>query len=143
MHTMLKKLGLMAYKQDLIDTYAMRGRYIFTSKSLYEKEAESIIKFLKGVQAEEGVDPNKVAGDIMCRKIFSCFNVLGPEWVQNRKLDLSKVHGWIINNGYLKKHLKKYTNEELPELVLQVQNFRDEQLEARKKARESRPDRPQ
>jgi hypothetical protein len=142
MHTMLKRLGIMDLKQDLIDTYAFRGRYIFTSKSLFEKEAAAIIKFLKGLQLAGETDVVKITGDIYCRKIFSCFKLMGPEWnTPERKLDMTKVHGWIMNQGYLKKHLKKYTNDELKELVLQVQNMRDDYLEALKKTRDQQVDR--
>ena len=129
LHTLLKKLDLTEYKRDLIDTYAVGGRYVFSSKNLYEKEAESIIKYLKSLQNENKTNRDEIVSEIMCRKIFSCFNALGWKDAQ-RRLDLAKVYTWINENGYLKKHLKKYTVEELPQLADQVQNLRDEYLQS-------------
>ncbi len=127
LHTLLNKLDLMDYKRDLMDTYAFGGRYIFSSKNLYEKEAESIIKYLKSLQHESRTDHNEIISDILCRKIFSCFGALGWRDAQ-RRLDLGKVYSWINEHGYLKKHLKKYTVDELPQLAEQVQNLRDAYL---------------
>jgi hypothetical protein len=129
LHTMLNRLDLMEYKRDLIDTYAFRGRYVFSSKNLYEKEAEAIIKYLRTLQSEDRTDRNEIISDIMCRKIFSCFQAMGWKDAQ-RRLDLGKVYTWINEHGYLKKHLKKYTVEELPQLAEQVQNLRDAYLQS-------------
>lgn len=126
---MLNRLELTEYKKDLIDTYAFHGRYVFSSKNLYEKEAQAIIKYLKSVQQKGEVDKAIVISDILCRKIFSCFQVMG--WKdQQRRLDLGRVYTWINEHGYLKKHLKKYSVEELPQLADQVQNLRDAYLES-------------
>jgi len=127
LHTILHKLELSDYKQDLIDTFAIKGRYIFTSKNLYEQEAEAIIKYLKSIQRENDMTREQIIADILCRKIFACFGVMGWK-TPERKLDLGKVYGWINSNGYLNKHLKKYTIEELPKLAEQVVNLRDEYL---------------
>lgn len=127
MHTLLKKLDLRDYKQDIIDTYAFKGRYIFTSKNLYEKEAEAIVKYLKSLQAQPNTSKDEIISDIYCRKIFSCFSTMGWKGT-DRRLDLPKVYTWINEHGYLNKHLKKYTVLELPQLVEQVQNLRDAYL---------------
>lgn len=127
MHTLLKKLGLTEFKQDIIDTHAFKGRYVFTSKNLFEKEAEAIIKYLKNLQLEGNPDRNQIISDIYCRKIFSCFAAMGWKG-PDRRLDLPKVYTWIHEHGYLNKHLKKYSVDELPQLMDQVQNLRDAYL---------------
>ena len=47
LHILLAATGLTAYKQDLMDTACIDGRYPTSSKDLYEIEAQSIINHLE------------------------------------------------------------------------------------------------
>jgi hypothetical protein len=108
LHTLLSKLGLVAYKQDMMDWACTDGRYPTSSKELYETEAQTIIiELLK----------RDVAADKMRKKVIATCRQAGMSI--NGKADMERIYAWVLQYGHAKKELNKYTWAELPTLINQ------------------------
>lgn len=108
MHTLLSKLGLMAYKQDMMDWACTDGRYPTSSKELYQTEAQAIIDELMR---------RDVKADKMRKKIIANCRQAGMSI--NGIADMQRIYAWVLKYGHAKKELNKYTWAELPQLINQ------------------------
>ena len=112
LHILLADTGLLAYKQDLMDTACSDGRYPTSSKELYETEAQYIINHLKQVQGN---------CDKMRKKVISICIQSGM--AINGRADMPKIYAWVEQYGHAKKPLNKYNYNELVKLVTQAQQM--------------------
>ena len=108
LHTLLSKLGLMAYKQDMMDWACTDGRYPTSSKELYYMEAQAIINELMR---------RDIKADQMRKKIIANCRQAGMSI--NGKADMERIYAWVLKYGHAKKELNKYTWHELPTLINQ------------------------
>lgn len=108
LHTLLTKLGLMAYKQDMMDWACTDGRYPTSSKELYYMEAQAIINELMR---------RDVKADKMRKKIIANCRQAGMSI--NGVADMERIYAWVLKYGHAKKELNKYTWHELPQLINQ------------------------
>lgn len=108
MHTLLSKLGLMAYKQDMMDWACTDGRYPTSSTELYYMEAQAIIDELMR---------RDVKADKMRKKIIANCRQAGMSI--NGVADMQRIYEWVLKYGHAKKELNKYTWHELPQLINQ------------------------
>lgn len=118
MHTLLNKLGLVAYKQDLMDEACIDGRYPTSSKELYEVEADAIISILKNMQDD---------CDKMRKKVIGCCRECGMN--VSGRADMAAIYAWVLNYGHAKKHLNKYNYNELVKLVNQADQMKKSYLQ--------------
>jgi hypothetical protein len=108
LHTLLSKLGLVAYKQDMMDWACIDGRYPTSSKELYETEAQVIIDELM---------KRDIKADKMRKKVIANCRQAGMSI--NGKADMDRINAWVLKYGHAKKELNKYTWAELPNLINQ------------------------
>lgn len=57
--------------------------------------------------------------DLMRKKIIALFRKMG--YNIGNEADMKRIYSWVNKYGYLKKKLNKYTADELPMLVSQVE----------------------
>lgn len=119
--TMCQKLGLdKEMKKQLVNDISY-GRTT-TSKELTIEEAQTLILHLiRTNRANDGGKRDKMVG-----KIFYYAHELG--WTKTNKqgrrvADGQRVDEWMVKYSYLHKKLNRYTFEELPKLVSQVEAF--------------------
>jgi hypothetical protein len=108
LHTLLSKLGLVAYKQDMMDWACTDGRYPTSSKELYQTEAQVIIGELM---------KRDIKADKMRKKVIANCRQAGMSI--NGKADMDRINAWVLKYGQSKKELNKYTWHELPTLINQ------------------------
>lgn len=130
LHTLLQITGKVAYKIDLMDEHSEDNRYISSSKELYATEADAIIKHLTAVQKTQQSEAAAKA-DNMRKKIISCCREIG--WHRQGKADMPRIKEWVLKYGYLHKDINQYLITELPMLVTQAENMRDDFLRGTKK----------
>lgn len=123
MHTLLRKLNLMAWKQDIMNADLPDDRYVTSSKDLYYEEANRIIKYLQGQQNQS---PEEVSLDRQRKKIISSCREMG--WNKGGYADMRRIYDWVEKYGYLNKPLNEYTLQEIPRLVTQASNMKDSYL---------------
>ncbi len=112
LHILLAATGFVAYKQDLMDTACIDGRYPTSSKDLYESEAQAIINHLRNKNND---------CDKMRKKVIA--NCLQAGMAINGRADMPKIYAWVEKYGHAKKHFNKYTYHELTTLVTQAQQM--------------------
>lgn len=108
MHTLLSKLGLLAFKQDMMDWACIDERYPTSSKELYQTEAQAIIDELMR---------RDVKADKMRKKVIANCRQAGMSI--NGSADMQRIYQWVLKYGHAKKELNKYTWAELPTLINQ------------------------
>ena len=125
MHILFSQTGMVAYKQDMMDTACVDGRYPTSSKELYYSEAEEIINALKQ-KAEKC--------DTMRKKVISLCRQAGM--AINGKADMKHIYEWVQKYGHAtdgkgnNKHFNKYTYHELPKLITQAEAMLNKYLKA-------------
>lgn len=125
LHTILKKLDIRDLKQDLLDTYADEGRYIFSSKRLTPKEGANIITYLLDAQ-KRNISNEALRNEVFYNKIMSCCMLMG--WQKFGKPDLKRIDTWVKEHGELKQGLSAYTGDQLGYLAEKLLNLRDDYL---------------
>lgn len=110
MHTLLSKLGLLAYKQDMMDWACIDGRYPTSSKHLYYNEAQAII---------DELIRRDIKADKMRKKVIANCRQAGMSI--NGVADMPRIYAWVAKYGHAKKELNKYTWAELPQLINQAE----------------------
>lgn len=124
-HAMLAKCGLMAYKADMV-IEVTNGREHSTKQLTFE-EANLMIARLDATIKERQRKQHEPA-QLMRRKIISCCREMG--WVKGGKADMQRIYTWVLKYGYLHKPLNKYTLQELPKLVTQAENMKNDYLKS-------------
>lgn len=124
--TMCQKLGLdKEMKKQLVNDISY-GRTT-TSKELTIEEAQTLILHLiRTNRANDGGKRDKMVG-----KIFYYAHELGWTTLRQaqgdkparRVADGQRVDEWMVKYSYLHKKLNRYTFEELPKLVSQLEAF--------------------
>jgi hypothetical protein len=126
-HVLLHKSGLMAYKADMV-TEVTNGRE-HSSKLLTHEEANVMIARLEAtVKERQAKQKAQEPEQIMRRKIISCCREMG--WIKGGKADMPRIYTWVLKYGYLHKSLNKYTAAELPRLVTQAENMKNDYLKS-------------
>lgn len=110
LHILLAATGLMAYKQDLMDTACSDGRYPTSSKELYEEEAQHIINHLRTKNND---------CDKMRKKVIA--NCMQAGMAINGRADMQAIYAWVLKYGHAKKEFNKYSYHELVKLINQSQ----------------------
>lgn len=120
-NVLLIKQGLYEHKREIIESYT--GGRTGSSKEMYIHEAAELLSYLNNTQKDMNVSSKLMA------KLFAMCHEMG--WIPSQtivegekvkvKKDYSRVHAWVEKYGYLKKELRKYTYNELPKLVTQLE----------------------
>ena len=110
LHILLSATGLVAYKQDLMDTACSDGRYPTSSKDLYEEEAQHIINHLRNKNND---------CDKMRKKVIA--NCMQAGMAINGRADMPAIYAWVLRYGHAKKEFNKYSYHELVKLINQSQ----------------------
>jgi hypothetical protein len=124
-HVLLHKCGLMAYKADMV-IEVTNGRE-HSTKQLTFDEANLMIARLEATIKERAKKAQEPA-QVMRRKIISCCREMG--WVKGGKADMPRIYTWVLKYGYLHKPLNAYTAMELPKLVTQAENMKNDFLKS-------------
>ncbi|MGQ0739122.1 MAG: hypothetical protein ACT4OJ_08705 [Bacteroidota bacterium] len=117
----LHRHNLLKHKEEIIDSYT-KGRTVHISE-MTGPEAGELLSYLNAQTKDMNVSSRLMA------KLFAMCHEMG--WVPQQtviegdkvktKKDYSRVHGWVLKYGYLKKPLREYTYKELPKLVTQLE----------------------
>ncbi len=129
LNTVIHKKGLMQHKADMVEG-ATNGR-TRSSKDLYFDEARELIMALNSYAEAK----NKDDKGPMVRKLFRMAHEIG--WIKKQSIvnsqqstagpliaeknDYSRVYGWVLKYGYLKKDLRRYAYKEMPKLLSQFE----------------------
>lgn len=126
LHAIIGKLKISSeHKQELIYQYT-KGRSS-SSADLTIPEAQALINNLNHLLRNEKppVTPPKLkqanSANAMRRKILSVCHEMG--WKENGRLDWTRINGFLLKYGHLKKNLNDYTQAELPVLVTQFEKL--------------------
>lgn len=124
---LLRQTGLEDEKASLVSD-ASNGRTEST-KALYQKEAEVLIKRLEGMlpSVKTGSEQARDAADVMRKKVFSLCREMG--YIsgfsdEDKKMNKAVVYGLVERIGYAKKPLMAYAASELPKLVSQFETMK-------------------
>ena len=119
-HLLLRQINLQEQKPALV--FSFSGGRCTSSKALTFQEAQNLITHL-----EQQLPVMKTLSSLhhtsanqMRRKLISiCHNM---NWrTKDGKVDMQRLDEWCGNKSYLKKPLMKYSYNELPMLVSQLQ----------------------
>lgn len=127
-HALLHKKGLLHEKPEIITVFT-DGRTHSSKEMTMEEARELLIVFNTSSPAPS---PQGEKGDKgpMIRKLFAMAHEMG--WIVKTtmvtpageivaKNDNSRVYGWVLKYGYLKKDLRQYQYKELPKLLTQFE----------------------
>ncbi len=114
----INKCGLQSQKDNIVAGIS-QGR-TSSMRELSHEESLALISYLKTLD----VQPKDEAADKMRNKIFYYAHMMN--WTKVNKYnkvvaDGKRIDEWMIKYSYLKKKLNRYSYEELPKLVYQVE----------------------
>ena len=124
LHALLNELGLKETKPELV--YQVSNGRTASSKELGVDEAAALITHLSDKLPKKERSPIEIRCDQMRKKVFSLFRSMGyiyGDTEADRKMNQTIIYAMIKKIGYLKKDLNKYTFDELPKLVSQVEGM--------------------
>ena len=113
--------------------------YFLTRKEELKTERETLVfTYSEGVTSDPKLLTVPQMGELIAhlvdegksnqqrKKIYSLFRQMG--WEKSDRPDYERINSWMLKYSYLKKQLIKYSLEELPRLVSQVEKMTDSEL---------------
>lgn len=126
-HAAMHRLGVLEHKAEMVKGYSAEGHE--SSRDLTEAEALQLLADLNRNQAKTARQDDE--RQKMIRHLFAMAHEMG--WIRTvthveggqlkPRKDYTDLHKWVEKYGYLKKHLNRYSYQELPKLVTQFKSL--------------------
>lgn len=128
-HTLLSKLGMMEYKQQLVLQYT--NARTASSREMTNTEARDLINMLFHA------DPNFRMRQKVFALAYEAGIIWGDSW-EDKKINVVKLNTFLKQRGTVKKELTRMTKEELIETVNQFELivYHNEEAKAARAAEE-------